>query len=305
MPGIRVISPGFLTTIQDLGRYGYAHLGISASGAADPVALRLGNMLVGNPENAPALEMTLVGAVLEFDSSCTIALTGADMSPTLDGEDIPLWTAVRVEPGKVLRCGAASKGARSYLSAQGGIDVEKKFGSASTHLATGIGGFGGRSLKQGDCIRLTEGMVRGETLRRLDRSRLPEVSGVLRVTAGPQADLFGDSEFYSSRYRVSEDSDRMGLRLDGPPVSFDGDILTEGVSLGAVQITPSGCPIILFVDHQTTGGYPKIANVISADIGRVGQLRPRDEVYFELVSLDQARKILVDQESLIRRALRP
>jgi antagonist of KipI len=296
MPSINVIAPGFLTTVQDVGRQGYAHIGVSASGAADPVSLRLGNLLVGNPARSAALEMILVGGSFAFESACRIALTGSDFGATLDGHDLPLWQSVPVAAGQVLRCGSTKGGARCYLCIQGGVDVPVVLGSASTHIATSLGGFKGRALKAGDVLPVNEPPANLPS----DSWRIkPDVLGqlafrkTLRVTAGPQIDLFPNevhSLFTSSQYHVTEEADRMGLRLSGPPLKQRGthDIVTEGVPLGAIQVPRDGEPIILFVEHQTTGGYPKIATVISADIHSVGQLRPRDGVSFEFVTVEQA-----------------
>jgi biotin-dependent carboxylase-like uncharacterized protein len=195
-----------------------------------------------------------------------------------------------VEAGAVLRGGVSRKGARCYLSVRGGIDVPRMLGSASTHLLTGIGG---RALRTNDVLSIGDGAIRQW---RLGRAEPPAGGGTLRVTAGPQADWFGD-ELYAAAYQVTEESNRMGLRLRGPAIASPaGHMVTEGVPLGAVQVPPEGQPIVLFVEHQTTGGYPKPANVISADLWRVGQLRPRDEVRFERVTMEGALELLRRQE---------
>ena len=287
MNRIRMVEPGFQTTVQDLGRYGYAHLGVSASGAADALALRAANLLVGNAENAPALEMTLTGGAFEFESAAVIALTGSDF-----GAGLPLWTAIDAAAGSLVRCGPTREGARCYLAVRGGIAVPKTLGSASAHVLSGLGG---RALRRGDVLPIGEEAVR----RPCSGVHAPPPyvrPAVLRATAGPQADWFA-SELYRAPYVVTEESNRMGLRLHGPPIpSPAGHMLTEGVALGAVQVPPGGQPIVLFVEHQTTGGYPKPANVISADFCRLGQLRPRDEIRFEIVTLDGALSLLRDQE---------
>jgi antagonist of KipI len=301
-----------MTTVQDPGRYGFAHLGVSAAGAADPWSFRIANLLVGNNEAAAVLEMTLTGAEIGFEDAALIALTGADMRPLLDGLRIPMWTAVEVRAGQTLAVGAAESGARTYLAVSGGIDVPRVFGSSSTHVRTGVGGFCGRALRQGDRVGVAAGsassMRAGLALKAGYRDYfLPPKA--LRVTAGLQARLFGREGadlFYSSRFEVKNESDRMGLRLAGAaPIAARNrsEILTEGVSLGAVQITHDGNPIILFIDHQTTGGYPKIANVIAADFHGLGQLRPGDAVAFVEVSLEAAHELLMEQESLFRQEL--
>jgi antagonist of KipI len=269
--------------VQDLGRPGYAHQGISASGAADALSLRAGNLLVGNAEGAAALEMTLAGGTFEFESGALVALAGADVDAS-----IPLWRTAEVKPGEQVRCGHARSGARCYLCVRGGIATPLVLGSASTHLVTGLGGFEGRALKRGDVLTL--GPASDNVPRRTASAPAPH--SAIRVTAGGEP-----VELCGATWQVSEDSDRMGLRLRGPVFARGaGHMLTEGVPLGAVQLPPDGQPIILFVEHQTTGGYPKIANVISADFHAVGQLRPRDQVRFEPVSIDAALALLRQQE---------
>lgn len=287
MSHIRVIAPGLQTTVQDLGRFGFAHFGVSASGAADSLALRAGNLLVGNTENAAGLEMTLVGGAFEFEDAGVVALTGSDF-----GAELPLWTAVEVQAGQTVRCGATRSGARCYLCVRGGVGVPKVMGSASTHVMTGVGG---RPLRAGDTLPIGDAAVRKpRTAAR--GAPVYARTGVLRVTQGPQAEWF-DGELYRGVYVVSEESNRMGLRLRGPAIpSPSGHMLTEGVALGAVQVPPDGQPTVLFVEHQTTGGYPKPANVISADFWRLGQLRPRDEVRFEEVAMEEALHLLRAQE---------
>ncbi len=270
-----------------MGRFGYAHFGISASGAADPLALRAGNLLVGNAENAAALEMTLAGGAFEFENAAVIALTGSDF-----GAGLPLWTPVEVKAGQTVRCGATRSGARCYLSVRGGIAVPQVMGSASVHVMTGVGG---HALRAGESLPIGESAVRRP---RGPARGVPEYErgGLLRITPAIQADWFAP-DWYDGQYLVSEESNRMGLRLRGPAIpSPGGHMLTEGVPLGAIQVPPDGQPIILFVEHQTTGGYPKPGNVISADFCRLGQLRPRGEVHFEMVTLGQALTALQEQE---------
>jgi antagonist of KipI len=291
-PSIEVLEPGLFTTVQDLGRPGYGPMGVSASGAADPVALRVGNLLVGNPEGAAALEMTLSGGAFLFPEGGIVAVTGSDF-----GSSVPLWTTQELEKGFVLRFGPSQTGARCYLCVRGGIEVPLFLGSASTHVLTGLGG---QILKRGDTLQIgtqANGPVRkaipGALLRLTARK-------VIRATDGPQSTWFEHS-FFDARYRVTEEANRMGVRLDGALFETNGagKMLSEGVALGAVQIAAGGQPIIMFVEQQTTGGYPKIANIISADIHCVGQLRPRDEVRFVRVGLDEARDALRRREKLI------
>ena len=305
-PGvIEVRSPGLLTTVQDLGRYGFGPLGVSPSGAADPVAIRVGNRLVGNEENAAALEMTLLGGSFAFREETVVALSGSDFGATLDGVPVPMWTAVAVQAGQTLQMGPTRSGARCYLSIRGGIATDLFLGSRSTHLLSGLGGFAGRALRRGDVLPIgpTSGSFSTKSLSKYAMALLTP-RRALRVTPGPQTRWFSDEAkraFYANSYQVAENSNRMGLRLEGTalPGRAPGEMITEGVSLGAVQITAAGLPIILFVEQQTTGGYAKIANVISADMSALGQLRPRDEIRFELVDWETARQLLIEQETLL------
>lgn len=288
MSRIHVIAPGLQTTVQDLGRFGCAHYGVSASGAADALSMRAGNLLVGNAENAAAVEMTLSGATFEFEGDAVIALTGSEF-----GSGLPQWRATEVKSGTVLRCGGTRSGARAYLAVRGGIAIPKVMGSASAHVMTGVGG---RPLRAGDVLPIGDDAVRKPRLAGAAQTPDLRRRGMLRATPGPQAEWF-NGELYRSPYTVSEESNRMGIRLRGEPIpSRPGHMLTEGVPLGAVQSPPDGQPIILFVEHQTTGGYPKPANVISADFWRLGQLRPRDEVRFEPITMEGALWLLQEQE---------
>ena len=305
MSSILVRSPGLLTTVQDLGRQGFGTIGVSPSGAADPVSLRLGNRLVGNPENAAALEMTLLGGTFSFPEGAIVAITGSDFGATFDHAPIEPGKSVQLSPGQTLRLGPTSSGARCYLCVQGGIAVPQFLGSASTHLLSGLGGFEGRALRKGDVLSIAPA-TKSFRERSLGARVMEHLShrSVLRVTPGPQADWFDEETlraFYAATYRLGEQSNRMGIRLEGAPLShrFTRPMITESVSLGAVQVPTGGLPIILFVEQQTTGGYPKIANVISADLHRLGQLRPRDEIRFEQVTFDAARSLLIEQEKLL------
>ncbi len=307
MSTIQVQSPGMFTTVQDLGRYGYGPLGVSPSGAADPTALRVGNLLVGNLESAAALEMTLVGGTFLFPEGGVIALAGAEFAAAVDGAPLATWTACEIPAGATLRIGGTQSGARCYLCVCGGIAVKPLLGSVSTHILTGLGGFAGRPLKKGDVLQIGEP---SGTPRIIIREMLEKLAPrkILRATDGPQTDWFSRQSvelFFTSVYRVTEESNRMGLRLEGPTLetphthSNNGQMISEGVSLGAIQVPAGGKPIILFVEQQTTGGYPKIANIISADLPSIGQLRPRDEVSFEHVSAETARAWIREREELI------
>jgi biotin-dependent carboxylase-like uncharacterized protein len=299
---IEVQEPGLFTTVQDLGREGFGPLGVSASGAADAISLRLGNRLVGNPEGSAGLEMTLLGGTFFFPEGALLALAGSDFGATLDGKPVELWSSFEAQAGQALRLGPTRSGARCYLCMAGGIDLKSFLGSASTHILSGLGGYEGRALRKGDSVKI--GVASGATRKRRLSARAAkqlQPRKVLRVTPGPQSNWFPASLqglFYQSSYRVAEESNRMGIRLEGAviPAASGGEMISEGVALGAIQVPDGGQPIILFVEQQTTGGYPKIANIISADFHSLGQLRPRDEVRFERVDWETARSLLIEQE---------
>lgn len=305
MNTLTVLSPGLLTTVQDLGREGNGPIGVSASGAADALSLRIGNKLVGNPERAAALEMTLLGGTFQFSQDATIALVGSDFGSMLDDRAVPLYATVSVQAGQTIRFGPTKSGARAYLCIRGGISVPELLGSRSTHLLSGMGGFEGRALRKGDALPLGD-VANLPSPQSFDERwhALLAPRKTIRVTPGPQWDNFSEAvrkNFLEQTYVVTEEANRMGIRLKGSQfeLASTGEMITEGVSLGAIQVTPSGQPIILFVEQQTTGGYPKIANVIAADLSSVGQLRPRDEIRFELVTMEAARELYREQEQLL------
>lgn len=305
MSTIQVIKPGMQTTVQDLGRLGFGVMGISPSGAADPVSLRIGNRLVGNAENVAALEMTLMGGHFQFSAKTMIAVTGADFSASVGGDHVPQYLSIPVKAGETLEFGSSIGRARAYLCVQGGINVPEFLGSRSTHLLSGHGGFDGRALRKGDVLKIgkcTPDFCSKRLAGQGHANLVPRT--VFRVTQGPQWDMFSNPAkraFFEQTYRVAEAADRTGIRLEGTPLELtqDRDMLTEGVPLGAVQIPRDGKPIILFVEQQTTGGYPKIANIIGADLYRVGQLQTHHEVRFELVSLEAARALLLRLEEYL------
>ena len=301
---IHVIKPGLLTTVQDLGRHGFAHLGVSPAGAADCLSFRIANLLVGNDSNAPALEITLLGPTLEFEVAATIAIFGHGTSASL-----PINEALEVAAGTTIAVGPLSGGARAYLAIRGGLAVPEVMRSFSTFLPARIGGLQGRALRAGDKLVIGKKPLEGvrkvspalAAYSRLDR-------GPIRVTPSLQSDWFDQEtlrRFHQQTFTVTDQSNRSGLRLAGEPILAPnrGELLTEGIALGAVQVPPDGQPIILFVDQQTTGGYPKIANVIAADLPRVGQLRPRDEIRFQPVNIPEAIELLRQQERALREAV--
>jgi biotin-dependent carboxylase-like uncharacterized protein len=312
--GFSVVEPGLQTTVQDRGRPGHARLGVSAAGAADPVAYALANRLAGNDEGAAAIEMTLLGPTLIFDAEVRVALAGADLQAELDGVPFPPHRSRIAQAGSVLRCRGAASGARAYLAVSGGIDVPPFLGSRSTHLPSRLGGIEGRALRRGDQVpcgrapaRLRDEVAGGRGSLALHPRALEAIAPrpALRVTPGAQAERFGAAArrlFERSEFTVSATSDRMGIRLDGPaiPTPGDGRMPSEGMPLGAIQVPPGQEPILLFVDHQTTGGYPVIASVIAADLWRAGQLRPGARVRFEPIAAAAARGLYREQQAWLR-----
>lgn len=297
--------PGLQTSVQDLGRPGYGPVGVSPSGAADAVSLRLANLLVGNPAAAAALEMTLLGGSYIFPEGAVVALAGADFGATLDGRPLETGVPHAVMPGGKLSLGQTRSGARCYLAIAGGVCVAPVLGSASTHLLSALGGFKGRALQKGDVLEIgapTKQLPRRKLTAKAQEAFRPRKT--LRVTEGPQFDWFLDAAQHAllqNAFRVTEEADRMGLRLEGRVLALRAakEMISEGVSLGAVQVTPSGQAILLFVEQQTAGGYPKIANVIGADLFCIGQLRPRDEIGFARVTFAEARGLWIEQQQLL------
>lgn len=311
-PKVTIHKPGWLTTVQDLGRHGYQQYGVPVSGAMDRQACVVANRLVGNVDEAAVLEITLQGPELHFHDDAVVAVTGADLSPSLNGLGLPLWTSVPVKQGSRLTFGRRRAGARSYLAIAGGIAVPVMLGSRSTHVSSGTGGVQGRALRAGDALVGGRLSVRTTTIGRALPEPLRPVyapAPTLRILAGPQNRSFADGALdvlTSHPYRLTSHSDRMGYRLDGPTL----DTATEqwisgGTATGALQIPKDGRPILLMADRQTTGGYPIIAVVISADLHLAAQLLPGDTIRFRLTSLPEAQAILRAQRKALDDILPP
>jgi antagonist of KipI len=300
---LEILRTGLQTTIQDLGRFGAAHLGISASGASDHLAMRIGNLMVGNPENTPVIEMTLTGDTVLFHSNAFVALVGSKFKINLDEKPFPFWMGAYISAGQVLTIGPTLKGARCYLCVRGGLQVKNIINSASTHLTSRIGGLNGSILKKGDKIAFGNLDKVIQPIKNIKNYPDTDITTV-RVTKGLQWDWFDNQNrklFFQKAYQVSTLSNRMGLRLSGESIlsSKGNEIITEGMPLGAIQIPGNGQPILSFVEHQTTGGYPKLANVISADLYKVGQLKPGDQFEFQLIGFPEAEKARLEQENYI------
>jgi antagonist of KipI len=298
-----VIKPGMLTTIQDAGRWGFQSGGVPVAGPMDPVSHRLANALVGNRADAASLEITLLGPELEFEDERLVAVAGAEFALALDGRSAPANAPFIVSAGSRLRFGARGRGARAYLAVSGGIATPPTLGSRSTHLVSSMGGVGGRALTAGDRLPL------GDPQRAQGLALAPQIAPVplpdhharIRVLPGPQVDYFSPDalEVLQSRpYTIGHNSDRMGFRLDGPRLvhARGADIISDATPLGVLQVPASGQPILLMADRPTSGGYPKIATVIAADIAVAGQLGPADTISFTVCTPADAMAALIAQE---------
>ena len=303
---INIIFPGPLTTVVDGGRRGYMNVGFSAGGAMDIYSMRLANVLVGNEMDEGALEMTFMGIEAEFDTDAVIAITGADMSAAVNGEPIPMNEAVSVRSGDRLSMKKAECGMRAYIAVAGGFDIPKVMGSYSTNLKCGIGGFEGRKLRAGDALPLRRGSRLLYERKAKKASAVFDKAVKVGVILGPQDDYFtekGIKDFLSRPYTVSDKSDRMGIRLSGEPVENKNgvDIISDAIAMGSVQIPASGEPIVMMADRQTTGGYAKIATVISAHLPLVAQAYPGTEVRFYTVTDRKAVKLIKKQKKALKR----
>lgn len=292
---LKVIAPGMHTSIQDLGRIGFQHLGVPVSGALDTQALRLANLLVGNTEGEAALEIMHLGPTLDVCAdSVRVALSGGSGAIEIVGQDtpVPAFRSVRMARGTRFRVTASGDSATAYLAVEGGFDIAEVLGSRSAYARGGFGGHFGRAIDAGDILPLRRSEVETRTERMLAQGALPRPRSV-RVILGPQEDHFTEAAICALRestYRVARAADRMGMRLEGPALSHRDrfNIVSDGIAPGAIQVPGDGQPIILLADRQTTGGYPKIATVISSDLPALGRLRPGDEIRFETVTLEEA-----------------
>ncbi|MCB2190092.1 MAG: biotin-dependent carboxyltransferase family protein [Deltaproteobacteria bacterium] len=296
-PFIRVLQPGAQSSVQDLGRPGYQSLGIAEAGGMDCYSLVQANRLLGNPDNAAALEMTLVGPRLRFERAGGFALAGADLSAQLDGEQLAPGRAYHAAAGQILKFGPRRNGMRAYLALVGGIDTPLVLGSRSTYIYAGFGGPAGRALQKDDLLRCVSDPENFRPTQDLPPDLLlpPDGARVLRVIIGPQEERFtseGIATFLKSTFKVTTESNRMGYRLDGPRIEHSNGpiVVSEATPLGAVQVPGQGRPVLLLRERGTTGGYTKIACIISADIDKVGQAPPGCEISFQAVELDQAHQ---------------
>lgn len=297
MSALRVVSAGFAPTLQDLGRPQVQNLGVPPSGALDPTALRIANALVGNPPETAAIELRVMGPTLEVAAeSVRVALVGTDAALEIMGDrlvEAPSHQSIRLADGRRFRIGGLSDTGVAYLAVEGGFAIEPVYGSLSTYVRARIGGIDGRALRDGDILPLTAARVEERAERRCaDRSWRLE-TGPVRVVLGPQDDYFTPDSlaaFFAGTYTVTRDADRMGIRLDGPVLAHSRghDIASDGIVTGAIQVPGNGRPIVLLADHQTTGGYPKLGTVMSADVPRLGRMKPGDTLRFEPIAVDDA-----------------
>lgn len=299
-PALRVIAAGLSTTIQDSGRHGFQRLGVSLSGALDPLAFRAANLLVGNPANVGALEALYVGPTFAVEAdSARLAFVGADAmieileaEDAVGGESLPSRQSVRVRRGQVIRIGSLRDGASLYIAVEGGFDIAPTLGSVATDGRGKIGGWGARALIDGDILPLRRAAAPERPEVRVEHLDLAAPRR-FRVVLGPQNDHFSDDEverFFADDYTVTAGSNRMGLRLAGAPIRHrcGFNIVSDAIATGSIQIPGNGQPIVLLADHQTTGGYPKIATVISADLPALGRLPIGSKIAFTAVTLEKA-----------------
>lgn len=305
-----VVNPGMLTTIQDRGRFGYQELGISCSGAMDEISFRLANRLVGNDDNAPAIEITGMGPTLKVLATALIAVTGADLSFAVNGKAVNPFESILVNPGDTLSFGQIKRGMRAYLAVNGGIAVPFVLGSATTDLKAMLGGFKGRKLEKSDVLNKHVKPI-PEPFIGFSVDPRPFAFGgeenVFRVILGPEEDHFtnkGIETFLGSEYEVSSNSDRMGSRLSGPKIEHGEkgpNIVSDGITFGSIQVPAEGYPLVLLKDRQAIGGYTKIGTLCSVDAYRFGQVKPGDKVSFRAINLDQAQELLWKMEYEVSR----
>lgn len=301
-----VIKPGLLSTVQDLGRYGHQALGVPVAGPMDAFSHRVANQLVGNGPGAATIEVTLIGPELAVEAETTLAISGAHFEVTCDGTPVPMGASFAVHPGQRLKFGRIVQGARAYVAVAGGVLTPMVLGSRSTHLVSHMGGVEGRALMAGDRIPVAA-RVAQQPARKAPGLTLPTGGRArLRVVPGPQADWFHADALKmvtGVSFRVSPRSNRMGYRLEGPPLTRvrDAELISEPVGIGAIQVPGAGEPILLMADRQTAGGYPKIGHVISADLPLAGQLAPGDFIEFITCSRNDAVTALIARERQLLR----
>lgn len=317
---ITVLRPGMLTTLQDRGRQGFQKYGVLVCGAMDEEALRIGNIVVGNEQDEGALEITMMGPVLEFSEDALICLTGGDLEANIDGAPVPLWRPVLLKAGTVLRFGHPVKGSRAYLCVAGGFDVPFVMGSKSTYLRAAIGGFHGRALRNGDVLEIGEMDPASRAIKKslLDKGSYRtshwyvqpayqlarEDDDPIRLTPGLQYDKFTEEcrqKLITDGFRITLNADRMGYRMEGAKLELTEplEMISEAAVKGTVQVPADGNAIILMADRQSVAGYPKIGQVVLADMSRLAQCKPGETIRFSMITAAQAEALLIERESYI------
>jgi antagonist of KipI len=301
-----VVKPGLLTTVQDRGRFGYQASGVPVAGPMDSFSHRLANQLVGNDPDAATLEITLIGPELVVEADTTLAITGAQFDVACGDRSVPAGTSFGVHAGSRLKFGRIHHGARAYLAVAGGVQTAPVLGSRATHLVSRMGGLAGRALVAGDRIPIATGAGPRPHRKAAGLMLPPRGRALLRVLPGPQDHWFAPEALkmmVSVGFRISPRSNRMGYRLEGPPLPRvkDSELISEPVGIGAIQVPAAGEPILLMADRQTAGGYPKIGHVISADLPLAGQLAPGDFIEFVFCSQQEAVAALIARERQLLR----
>ncbi|MED4533007.1 biotin-dependent carboxyltransferase family protein [Metabacillus fastidiosus] len=318
---IHILKPGLLTAVQDMGRYGFQKYGVIVSGVMDSFASRIANIVVGNDENEAVLELTLTGPTLQFVKDSVISICGADFSPKVNGQRLPLWRPIFIQSGSIIHFSNVKEGCRAYIAVSGGINVPVVMGSKSTYIRAQIGGFKGRPLKRGDIIPVKAPagyaiQLMGK-LSRMEEETFSTVNWTvhhvlrksytrnIRFIRGPQFGLFSNetiTTFEQNYFQISPQSDRMGYRLTGHILSTIEkiELFSEAVPIGTIQVPPDGNPIILMADRQTTGGYPILGIVASIDIPVLAQMKPGDKIKLKEITLEDAEKELIERETALQ-----
>ncbi|WP_138419910.1 biotin-dependent carboxyltransferase family protein [Aquibacillus sediminis] len=319
---IKIKKPGLLSSIQDLGRYGFQKYGVIASGVMDPYAHRIANLLVGNEEKESTLEITLIGPEMVFEQDVLIAICGGDLSPIINDQPIHMWRPIYVTKGSILRFGSAKSGCRAYLAIAGGFQVSRQMASKSTYLRAGMGGYNGRALREEDQVSIGEKSLNS---MRLSEQLTKHANGVkeaswsiassdlanmyqtstIRVMKGRQFDWFTNETkqlFANEDFKVTPQSDRMGYRLNGPHLQLENkqQMVSEAVTFGSIQVPADGKPIILMADRQTIGGYPIIAQIATVDLSHVSQSKPGERLRFEWISYQEAQQLYLAREAYMQ-----
>lgn len=316
---IEIVQQGFLATIQDLGRYGSQKYGVIVGGAMDTLAVRIANILVGNGENEATIEVTMNGTSLKCNEDQLLAITGGNLEPMIDGIDAPMWRPIYIKKGQVLTFTSPRTGFRAYIALAGGISVPEVMGSRSTYIRGRIGGYKGRELQKGDLLTSKELNDRNKSFFK----RVKQVKNypswsvhyaafytfkkeqTIRILKGAEFNRFdkkSQQALVNDSYLLTVHADRMGYQLEGPKLvlSETFELLSEGVTYGTIQVPSNGQPIILMADRQTTGGYPKIGQVVSVDLPRLAQLQPGCKINFEVITISEAENLLMQQEEDIQ-----